>query len=75
MNVAQLRQMVEAIPREFDSFNVEFAARVEEISYDHWVREDHPISGSFIDQENHELVLANNEQLEKIAQYARQETH
>lgn len=71
MNVAELRKMVEAIPREFDSFNVEFASRVEEISYDHWIREDHPVSGSFIDQDNHELVLAGNEQLLKIDQYAR----
>jgi hypothetical protein len=71
MNVEQLKEMVNAIPAEFNGFSVEFTARVEAADSDHWVREDHPVSGSFIDRGNRELVLANSEQLKKLEQYAR----
>lgn len=69
MKVRELKQLLATLPSECDDYKVEFAVRVDDLSADHWAREDHPISGSFIDRPNRELVLAHSEQLSKLKKY------
>jgi hypothetical protein len=75
MIVRELKALVNSLPPQCDDFRVEIVARVDQLGPDHWAREDHPVSGSILDEQNGEFLLAHSEQLEKLKAYVGQTTH